>query len=75
MGVDQKRFVDAKVRRPKATIPVPVKDIPSLHATAMGTKELVEELSGQRGDSHNWAVTYGDLVRLGLIKEQDIPIR
>ena len=71
----QKQFTDAKVRRPQATIPVPGMDPASMHATIMGIKELVEDLAGQRGNRNATAVTWGDLVRLGLIKQQDVPIR
>jgi hypothetical protein len=39
----------------------------------MATKELVEALAGQRGKPSEVAVTWGDLVRLGLIRQEQIP--
>jgi hypothetical protein len=59
-------------RRPQATIPEPYTTLDSLHATAMATKELVESLAGQRGSVDDVAVTWGDLIRLGLIKPEQV---
>lgn len=60
-------------RRPQATIPEPYQTLESLRATAMGTKELVETLAGQRGQAYDAAVTWQDLLNLGLIKPEQIP--
>ena len=57
----------------QATIPVPHENLASLTNTAMATKELVEQLAGQRGDKFDVAVTWGDLIKLGLIQPQQIP--
>lgn len=59
--------------RPQVTIPVPYESVASLHATAMATKELVEALAGQRGSNDDVAVTWGDLLRLGVIKPEQVP--
>ena len=62
-------------RRPQETIPVPYQDVVSLRATAMGTKELLETLAGQRGTNMlDSAVTWQDLVDLKLIKATQVPL-
>ena len=43
------------------SIPQPIDTVPSLHATALATKELVEVLAGQRGAREDWAVTHGEM--------------
>lgn len=60
-------------KRPQQTIPQPFVDNNSLHQTAMATKEVVEVMAGQRGSALDAAVTWGDLVDLGLISEDQIP--
>lgn len=51
----------------------PDADVASLHATVVQLKEAVEMLQGQRGSAYDCAVTWGDLLVLGLIKEDQIP--
>lgn len=60
-------------RRQQVTIPEPYDDVKSLHATAAATKELVEALAGQRGGPSDVAVTWGNLLELGLIKPEQVP--
>lgn len=60
-------------RRIQKSIPVPTQNPASLQATAMATKELVEDLAGLRGTPGDSAVTFNDLVRLGLIERERIP--
>lgn len=60
-------------RSQQATIPEPVEDVRSLRATAVATKELVETLAGQRGNPMDAAVTWRDLVDLGLVIPAEIP--
>lgn len=60
-------------RRPQATIPEPYEDVKSLRTTAMATKELAETLAGTRGLPTDAAVTWDDLVSLGLIKAEQVP--
>jgi hypothetical protein len=48
-------------------------DTNSLHQTAVATKEAVEVMMGQRGSALDAGVTWGDLVDLGLITEDQIP--
>jgi hypothetical protein len=64
---------DIKVRRDQVSIPEPYENLASLRSSAIATKELVEVLAGQRGQAYTAAVTWGDLVRIGLIKEDQIP--
>jgi hypothetical protein len=59
--------------RTQATIPDPHENLASLRAVAVATKELVETLAGQRGQAYTAAVTWADLVKLGLIKQDQIP--
>jgi hypothetical protein len=56
-----------------ATIPEPYENLAALRSTALATKELVEMLAGQRGHPLDVAVTFRDLVNLGLISTPDIP--
>lgn len=60
-------------RRDQVTIPEPYEDVASLRATAMANKELTEMLAGQRGQPLDAAVTWGDLLRMGLIKQEQVP--
>jgi hypothetical protein len=39
----------------------------------MALKELVEQLSGQRGQPLNVAVTWQDLVRLRIVEPKQVP--
>lgn len=69
------------------TIPEPYEDVQSLRRTALATKEVVETLTGQRGvdefipTAHgpmktgllDKAVTFRDLLDLGLIKPTQVP--
>lgn len=60
-------------RRTQATIPEPNENLASLRSVAIATKELVEVLAGQRGRNNSAAVTWGDLVALGLIQQDQVP--
>lgn len=60
-------------KRVQATVPEPLEDVKSLRASVMGLKELAETLAGQRGQAYDFAVTWGDLIDLGLITEQQLP--
>lgn len=60
-------------KRQQQTIPQPYLDVNSLHQTAVATKEVAEVLMGQRGSALDAAVTWGDLMDLGLITEDQIP--
>jgi hypothetical protein len=57
----------------QVTIPDPYENVSSLRATALATKELVEALAGQRGSLADIAVTWQDLLDLGLIKPEQVP--
>lgn len=54
-------------------IPQPTTNANSLLDTSLALKEGHEILLGVRGQRRYSAVTWDDLVRLGLIKESDIP--
>jgi len=53
-------------------IPDPGQDLASLRNSVYSLKEAVELMTGQRRGSLP-PVTWEDLLRLGLISEQDIP--
>ena len=54
-------------------IPHPELDLASMYAALQATVEAVEMLQGQRGSAYDCAVTWGDLVQLGLITEDQVP--
>lgn len=60
-------------RNIKPTISQPVPDLGSLTKVAGELKEAVEVMSGQRGEATAQAVTWDDLLRLGLAKPWDVP--
>lgn len=60
-------------RRTQVTIPEPYTNVESLRASVMALKELVESLAGQRGDRDDVAVTWSDLVAVGVIKPEQVP--
>jgi len=62
-------------RRVQPTIPEPLENVQSLRESVMSLKELAETLAGQRGQAYDIAVTWGDLIDLGLITEHDLPYR
>lgn len=51
----------------------PAMTIDAVHESVTQLKEAVELLQGQSGGAEHCAVTWGDLVLLGLIKEDQIP--
>ena len=57
----------------KPAIPDPVQDLGSLQAVAGALKEGLEMLQGVRGDVDDAAVTWGDLLRLGIVKKDQVP--
>lgn len=57
----------------KAAIPEPIAEINSVRATAAALKESVEVLQGIRGDRTTAAVTWDDLLNLGLITAAQLP--
>lgn len=54
-------------------IPQPLAEVNSLQNTAQATKEAVEIVTRQRGDRSLSAVTWQDLLALGLITPDKIP--
>lgn len=52
---------------------MPYQDVASLRATALATKEAVDILTGQTGEVKERAVTWADLLRLGLVTPPDLP--
>jgi hypothetical protein len=56
-------------------IPDPLPDLNSLRETALATKEAVEVLTRQRRPISAGAVTWKDLVDLGLIPLRKVPAR
>lgn len=51
----------------------PTVDPASLRQTALSTKQTVEILTGQRGNRMDSAVTWGELVALGIIAADQVP--
>jgi len=56
------------------SIPDPTSDPVSLRSTALALKEITEILTQQRGDRTISAVTWQDLVDLGLILPSQVPV-
>lgn len=61
-------------RRPQQTIPDPLTTLVSLQASVAAMKELVESMAGQRGGLDDICVTWQELIDLGLIKEDQVPV-
>lgn len=59
--------------RKQAAIPDPGPSIASLQDTVLSLKLAVEALLGQRGDEDECAVTWGDLVKAGVIDAAQVP--
>jgi hypothetical protein len=59
--------------RTQATIPEPYEDVKSLRASVVALKQLVESLAGQRGGPSDVAVTWGNLLELGVIQPEQVP--
>ncbi len=57
------------------SVPSPTLDVASLREAVAALKEVVEILTQQRGLPANSAVTWQDLVNLGIITSSQIPIR
>ena len=61
-------------RRPlQVTIPSPIAETHSLHSAVVALKELTEGLAGHRGTLSDIAVTWQDLIDLGLIVKEQVP--
>jgi hypothetical protein len=54
-------------------VPEPYENLASLRASVMALKEAVEMLMAQRGTRHDAAVTWADLLQLGLVKPDQVP--
>jgi len=54
-------------------LPDPAPNMASLHVSAMATKNTIDALTGAVGPKEQRAVTFVDLVNLGLITEDQIP--
>lgn len=54
-------------------IPEPTTDPAALRQTGLALKESVETLTGTRGNRELSAVSWGDLVDLGLILPSQVP--
>jgi hypothetical protein len=62
-------------KQTKAAVPVPGDTLEGLRASIEGLKEIAEVLDGQRGSNIDAAVTWRDLVQLGLIQPESVPTR
>jgi len=63
----------SKRNRKQPGIPHPDANLAAIHASLVAAIEAVEMLQGQRGSAYDCAVTWGDLIVLGLVQEGDIP--
>lgn len=59
-------------QREKLGVPAPRADVVSLTNTATVLKTAVEQLTRQSGSILESAITVGDLVRLGVISNDDV---
>jgi hypothetical protein len=60
-------------KRTQVTIPEPYENAHSLRVSLLAAKELIEMLAGQRGEVADHAVTWDDMVKLGIIKPEQVP--
>lgn len=60
-------------RRIQPTIPQPEENLHAIFNTVLATKQAVEDINGQAGTVGTSAVTWDDLVRLGLITRERVP--
>lgn len=60
------------MRNKFSSIPEPTSDPRSLQNSVMALKDVVEALTGQRPGTAP-PVTWEDLVRLGVVTQQDVP--
>lgn len=63
-----------KNNRQHVTVPHPGNDLSSVQSSVIALKEAVEVLMAQRGHPADHAVTWADLIRLGLAKEDQVPV-
>jgi len=63
----------SKTSNPYPGIPEPAPSVQSLQQTSAALKEATEILLRQRGSPLNAAVTWQDLLDLGLIAPKDVP--
>ena len=62
-----------KTRRDIVTIPEPVENLGALYRTSVSLKQAVDTLTGQTNEVGERAVTWNDLLRLGLVTKPDLP--
>lgn len=55
-------------------IPEPTVEPVALQNSLLAAKENIELLTAQRPSLDHAAVTWGDLVRLGVVKIEDVPV-
>jgi hypothetical protein len=71
--VPDQDYLPRKKAMRTVTIPQPHENLASLHTVALATKEAIEVMQGLRGDHLDRAVTWRDLVRLGVVTKPDFP--
>lgn len=72
----QHQIIERLSRRRFASIPDPQADLKSLYNTVLALKESLELLIGERADPYiavTKAVTWADLLKLGLVEEGQLP--
>lgn len=61
-------------REEQVTIPQPTPTLDGLMASVLAIKEMVEVLAAQRGDPRDTAVTWRQLLELGIVTPHDVPV-
>jgi hypothetical protein len=56
-------------------IPHPRQDIESLHRTVTALKEAVEALANVRGKPADSAITWQQLINLGIVQSSQVPTK
>jgi len=62
-----------KTRRDIVTIPEPYQDLAALYRTCTALKQATDTLTGQTREIGERAVTWNDLLRLGVVTPPDLP--
>lgn len=58
--------------KPNSGIPQPAATWPGMMATVQAMKDQVDQLTGDTGDLSGRAVTFDDLMVLGILRESDM---
>ena len=62
-----------KTRRDIPTVPEPLQEVGALFRTCYALKQTTDMLTGQTREIGERAMTWNDLLRLGLVTQPDLP--